>query len=142
MSNLLKRALKFTESYRQTLGDDIKILPGIDPGDTEQDDYGAIIKRSDQNAKTVRSYPIRFQPSAKELEESGLAFRVDAAFPVAHGELVRAGLKIENIEQAVEVDPTRAALIHQGVQYLIATIGRPHTINDKSLAYVFGCMHK
>ncbi len=109
----------------------------LDEAGVTKDNYGNIIARPSPVTKTIKSYPIRFDPTDKQLEKAGIRTKVDVIFWLSTKRADQLSLSFKDI------DTVRAVVIHpvkDGVEYRIKQKQNIGQYGDKFLYITLGCL--
>ncbi len=116
MAANLQIALERVRSQVEHKGGDIKLLAGGE-SNVVRGDYGSVIEQT--GAPTaLKSFPIRFTPTEKQLQKAGIIESVDVIFWLSKKALALKGIVFDGI------DTVRSRVIHGSVEYRITQKGR------------------
>lgn len=126
----------YNDTYNiiQKNGQDITIVMQKE-SDRKYDKFGTELKTVDDdpvNVEIVKAFPLRFNPSAKQLTEAGIDIKVSLLLYISKKEL-----DIKNIT----IDSKRDKIRHDGIEYKIESL-KPNGHNyDKFRSFVVGLNH-
>lgn len=125
-------ALEEVRRTRERNGDIITIQLA-DEADVTRDAYGNIIGRS-PTPVPIKSYPIRFDPSDKQLEKAGIRTKVNVIFWLSAKRADQLSLSFEDI------DTVRAVVVYRDTEYRIAEAQEVSQYGSKFLYITLGCL--
>jgi hypothetical protein len=121
-------------------GDNILLIPG-DETNLKKDDYGSIIGRqpgTSPNGQTIKSFPIRFNPTTKDLEKAGIAERVEVVFYLSKLRADELGIVIPS----KITDTVRMKIVYRGISFRLRDRGWYSQFGDEFLYITLGGMRK
>lgn len=120
-----------TYNIIQKNGQDITIVMQKE-SDRKYDKFGTELKTVDTITETVKAFPLRFNPSTKELTEAGIDVKVSLLLHIAQRELD---------EKSIAIDEKRDKIRHEGIEYKIEASRRLGHNYGKFRSLVVGLNH-
>lgn len=113
-------------------GQDVSILRDSET-DMTRDQYGSITQRAPQVFK-ISAFPVRLNPSEKDLQKVGIREKVDLILYLSNERLAALGKTMDDI------DPIRDTVQWKGKTYKITHRNPYSQFNDVDLYTVLGCV--
>lgn len=120
-----------TYSIIQENGQSVSIVSQYE-NEIERDKFGALKKTIESEVETVKAFPIRLNPTEKQLSEAGIDIKVLLLMYISQKEL-----DLKNISIDVKRDKIRYA----GEEYKISTFKDNGHFYDKFRSIILGLNH-
>jgi len=103
----------------------------------QRDKYNSIKRKSSVTAKTMRAFPVNYNPIDDDLRKAGLREKVDVMIYTAMKDWIDL-----SIDPEIDIDTTRGSIVINNRSYIIKEIGFANHFYDVFLNVTFGLVRR